>query len=261
VLIPTNGGPGTLAVFFQGDSFNGDAGGIADVQFYDASGAAGMRKHTFTVPQELVTDGVAGKARSVQFKSTGLGNAFVTGATTRDTTNPGLEIIVAGVAGGRMADWSRDVDTSGFNDTTFNVVPSLAALLDDAATVPTTFIVEGWANDWEANHSITTTQVKALAASLIAKLQPYGDVIWMGYAPMTPEYGGTDLESLIPVYNEAVFAAASDAGCAVVDPRVLFPDWTTGYTVLGLNADAQHPTAAGHAIIARAIIAALDAAF
>jgi hypothetical protein len=261
VLLANNGGTSTIGVTFNGDGSTTQAGTTISM-----SGIEGVRKFSQTLTgTTLVGGGVAGEAVSIKLtRSTG--NMYIAGIVCRNSKAPGVDVIVGAATGTPMMDWSLPpVYTPDYDKSSFNVRTSLAALVgDDWDTVPTTFIVDGGANDWDPTNTDggqTTAQIQASATTLINQLKAYGDVVWVGYGPMSPAYagGGTGIETAIPALNEALFSTAIGLGCPVVDPMLLLPpDFATANT-LGYMGDSLHLRTQGHAVVARAIIAMLDA--
>ncbi|WP_244832407.1 SGNH/GDSL hydrolase family protein [Caballeronia sp. TF1N1] len=254
VLVPMNMWNNDLVFIFH----DGNGNDTAEVPAGITHGLHGMKMVTVTTP-----DGFA--AKSLTITCHGRDSAYLAGLNCRDSQKPGIEVIVAGVAGGRMADWSVNPvnpdDDTYFDSTTYNVQASLAALCADFQDVPTIFITEGWANDWDANN-ITPAQATDLAGALIDKLSQWGDNIWLGYSPMSPTYKeGVNLEELVPVYNEAVFKAATDRGLPVIDPWAIYPSFETTANMGLTNDGVEHPSGEGHAIFARSIISAFDSIF
>jgi lysophospholipase L1-like esterase len=231
---------------------NTDAGlcGTFDV-FLNGSGTAsstqvtndvkGVKKITLTVPN---TTNVIKLTRKT------LSN-FIVGIGTRMSTAPGIEVINTGITGTTVELLSR-APTTGGDAETWNTRACSTKLLDTSAKNVT--IIDGWFNDLVGN-TLTVSQTQANLAALITFYKQYGDVIFLGYAPLDP--GSVSLANY-NTYQSAMYDTAIAADIPIIDMPALLPDYATGFAN-GLYGDSLHLNMAGHALVARALATAFEA--
>lgn len=222
--------------------------------FYNGSGTAaqtvtsndilGVKKVTLTVPGGTT-------ATSVQFQRK-TNATFIAAVGTRVAAKPGIEIINAGSTGTPLATYAAAPgSTTGSGDVnTWNTRAASAVLMDTNA-LNVTFI-NGWYNDKDASSTIAATQTQL--ANLITAAKAWGDVVYIGYAPLDPS------DTTLTLYNQwqdAMYATCTTADIPIIDPPAQLPVYATGISY-NLYGDPLHLNGSGHAIIARSILQAMD---
>jgi lysophospholipase L1-like esterase len=238
VLVMMNNNTGVSGNF---DVFYNGSGTLA--QTVTSNDILGVKKVTLTVPGGTT-------ATSVQFQRK-TNATFIAAVGTRIASKPGIEIINAGSTGTPLATYAAAPGlTTGAGDTnTWNTRAAASVLMDTNALNVT--IINGWFNDKDAASTIAATQTQL--ANLITAAKVWGDVIYMGYAPLDPS------DTTLTVYNQwqdAMYATATAADIPIIDPPAQLPLYATGIAQ-GMYGDPLHLNGSGHAIIARAIMEAM----
>jgi hypothetical protein len=219
--------------------------------FFNGSGTAaftvasndlmGVKKVTLTVP-------ASGTATSVQLQRK-TNATFIAGLGTRLAGKPGIEVINAGSTGSPLSIYALP-GTSNGDENTWNTRNAATALLDSNALNVT--IINGWYNDMDGGATIAATQTHL--SNLITAAKAWGDVIFIGYAPLDPA------DTPLVTYNQwqdAMYATATAADIPIIDPPAQLPVYATGISQ-GMYGDPLHLNGSGHAVIGRAILQALE---
>jgi hypothetical protein len=242
VLVMCNnntGVSGNFDVFYNGNF-------TTPAQTVTSNDIMGVKKVTLTVP------GAAGTtANSVTFQRK-TNTTFIAAVGTRVASKPGIEIINAGSTGTPLATYAAAPgSTSGSGDSNTWNTRAAANVLMDTNAVNVTFI-NGWYNDKDAASTIAATQTQL--ANLITAAKAWGDVVFIGYAPLDPS------DTTLTLYNQwqdAMYATCIAADIPIIDPPALLPVYATGVSY-GLYGDSLHLNGSGHALIARSILEAMS---
>lgn len=200
----------------------------------------GMKKATVTVPNTTTSVSVRGKTNAT----------FIAGIGTRMSTNPGIEIINGSATGQSIHVQAMAPTTTG-DDETWNNRAASTVLLDTNALNCT--IVEGWFNDLFLPG--TVAQMQTDLATLITFYKQFGDVIFLGYVPLTPvDIAPADFAT----WQAAAYATCIAADIPYIDPPAQLGDNAT-LLAQGMFGDAGlHFGSAGHALIARMLLGAIE---
>lgn len=196
---------------------------------------------TYTVPGGVT-------ATSATIKQA-VGDTFISLMGTRLSTSTGIEVINCGISGVQV-DVLALAPTNTGDTNTWNTRAAALALLDTNATNVTA--LNGWFNDQSAGQ--TVEQIQASVQTMITTFKAYGDVFYMSYAPLSLSQIS---QANYDMYQSAAIAVALQNNI----PVIYVPNQLAPYSInqpLGLYGDVLHLNAAGHALIARIIMAAFE---